>query len=530
MTERSQDFPDPVCGAASWSVRIAFVFLTGFAILTVLYSTHLDWNMMRLCPSVALVHGLNIYPGLDQGVVTGHIYGPLSAMFYAPLAWLGDVTWMVRAASLITMLVFGLPFFLLGQRAVHHGLRTRTEAGGLLAVVLLVIALEPSLRYAAVMVHAEGPAVSLGLLAIILAAWGSADRPDLFFWAGSCAAAAIFTKQTQAVAWAALGLAGTLINGRQWLGRYVLGSLLAASVICLGSLKWTTLQAMFFNCVWIPSHHPWNVASFSFSHGHTPALPTLSERLRALTEAFTTFAPLWWPAWAAAVWTLCCHAPGRWREADFVVRTAYYSATVALFQIPLALAGFQKIGGGINSLAVTTAPGLLLLFALALRRTPPLPQSSAYRLLLATGLVTLMGCNLPRLGHLAHASWMRADPHRPMMAYLREHPGEVYLPWNPLLTLQADHQLYHFEYGIFDRALAGAPISLAHHRSGLPGNLRVVAVPVGQPDQSHGTYLHYFGPLKQITSPPGLEKWTFLEVPPDFVTSAHALHRSPSEL
>ena len=61
--------------------------------------------------------------------------------------------------------------------------------------------------------------------------------------------------------------------------------------------------------------------------------------------------------------------------------------------------------------------------------------------------------------------------------YSKRHPGTAYFPWNPLSTLMAEGKLYHFEYGMFDRELAGSMVSDRHFREGIPENLRYVCFP-----------------------------------------------------
>jgi hypothetical protein len=97
---------------------------------------------------------------------------------------------------------------------------------------------------------------------------------------------------------------------------------------------------------------------------------------------------------------------------------------------------------------------------------------------------------------------------------LRSHPAQVYLPWNPLDTWVAEHRRDHFDNGVFDRALAGRPISREHYRSGLPAHLHWVAIRRGMPLSTFDVFHHYLPGLSQVPSPAGLEDWIFYEVPP----------------
>jgi len=109
-----------------------------------------------------------------------------------------------------------------------------------------------------------------------------------------------------------------------------------------------------------------------------------------------------------------------------------------------------------------------------------------------------------------------------MVAYLKQHPGEVYLPWDPWLTWSAEHRRDHFEYGVFDRALAGEPISRKHYLEGLPPRIRFVAVPVNKAPGPESAYLHYLPGLRKITAPTGLEQWTFYALASPFLATENA--------
>jgi hypothetical protein len=65
--------------------------------------------------------------------------------------------------------------------------------------------------------------------------------------------------------------------------------------------------------------------------------------------------------------------------------------------------------------------------------------------------------------------------------FAREHPGQVWFPWDTLSTLLADGKLYHFDYGLLDRRLAGLPPSPDHLKRHIPTHLRIIAIPENAP-------------------------------------------------
>ena len=86
-----------------WVVTAAVAFAAVFFALSAWYARHIDWNAMRLAPAAALLRVETIYPATDTGVVTGHIYTPLGALAFSPIAWLPDISTMMSAGSLLAL-------------------------------------------------------------------------------------------------------------------------------------------------------------------------------------------------------------------------------------------------------------------------------------------------------------------------------------------------------------------------------------------------------------------------------------------
>jgi hypothetical protein len=58
--------------------------------------------------------------------------------------------------------------------------------------------------------------------------------------------------------------------------------------------------------------------------------------------------------------------------------------------------------------------------------------------------------------------------------FMRRHPGEAYFPWYPLAGLLAEGSLYHFEYGVFDRFLAGYEPTREHVLAHVPPRMHLL--------------------------------------------------------
>lgn len=494
------------------AIIAAGTFLVLFVVLSAWYARHLDWNAMRLAPAAAALNGERIYPGYDVGVVTGHIYPPLGALAFSPIAWLPDISLMMSAGSLLAFAYFVLPLVLLGHFVVREAIVSTRDTMAILIGALLLAVFDVRLRYAAVMIHAEAPAVGLAALAMILAAWAGPESPRCWLWSGVFAAAAVAAKQTLVPTAVALGCLALCSGGRS-VRDYATGTF-AAGAICTAYILIREDWASFiYNCIWIPGHHPWNTREFSFAPGQPPNGQSLAERGRALVDAFLYLASSWWPAFVGAAWSLHWLWRGRFRAASPLTRTAAAAAFCALFQFPLALPAFLKVGGDVNALDPFLNPLLLMLVALALAAVVPGSASrAAGRRIILAAIVVLLACNIPRFGFLAGVALQRPEPNRAMVSYLRAHPGEVYLPWNPLHSWVAERRRDHFEYGVFDRLLAGRPVPEHHYRAHLPPRLRYIAFRKSQSPALVETYRQYLTTLTPAPSPAGLEDWMFLAV------------------
>ena len=82
------------------------------------------------------------------------------------------------------------------------------------------------------------------------------------------------------------------------------------------------------------------------------------------------------------------------------------------------------------------------------------------------------------------------------------HPGEACFPWQPLASLLAEGRLYHFEYGMFDRFLAGYDPTSEHVRADVPPRLRWL---VGRTPL--WTFSHFFPEYTEQTELKELPGW-----------------------
>jgi hypothetical protein len=316
-------------------------------------------------------------------------------------------------------------------------------------------------------VHADAPALGLGLLACAsLLDLGGRSSQRVLILASLLTALAIFTKQT--TIGIPLGVAAWLwiARGGRPAVQYSLGVLACCIVLGLLSLAVFSPAALYFNMIRIPSRHPWEEPGlkgllWALSEGTGPALVPALILVPAAVLLVRKIVPdrrRLRPECNSAAWTL------------FLL--------VAIFMIPTSLLGRVKVGGQSNSFHF-----LIFLYAaasLSFLQTASALESGPSRAFVRSVLLAAAAPILVWAGWtLAHPDGPKApleiNPYRTADAFYRQHPGQVHFPFNPLCTLLHDSRLYHFEYGVYDRALAGFPPSEAHLRAHLPQNLKYLA-------------------------------------------------------
>jgi hypothetical protein len=102
----------------------------------------------------------------------------------------------------------------------------------------------------------------------------------------------------------------------------------------------------------------------------------------------------------------------------------------------------------------------------------------------------------------------------------------VYFPWNPLEHLVVEGRLYHFEYGVYDRILAGYSPSFDHFVHDIPPHSQLICYP---PETSVGArvtlkYLKEFRERVYLQELPNWECYRRSEEPlPPTDISSHSV-------
>jgi hypothetical protein len=329
------------------------------------------------------------------------------------------------------------------------------------------------------MVHADGPTLALGLLACGALLSRDGQPPTARALLVSCAAAILscWTKQTSVPLPVALAVALWWMHGRAIATRYVL--LLAAIAVPTSAafLYWFG-EPMLFNMVELASRHPWS----------RPGLLGLVVTIwRLLLSVWEVLAML-----AIGLTVVFLHRDAETRRAA----TPWLPPLLAaLFLLPTGALGANKLGGQPNSFhsvyyAITGSAALL-----AAARAP-----AARRLAWAFCLAGILAAWHSGRTHWARPLWRNSQ--QVAFEYDQRHPGEVYFPWQPLASLLAEGRLYHFEYGIFDRALGGDPPTEQHLRAHLPPAMRWIAT-----THKAGWTFTLLPEFSEEVHPPELDGW-----------------------
>ncbi|MBW7896002.1 MAG: hypothetical protein H3C27_12860 [Opitutaceae bacterium] len=401
-----------------------------------------SWNDLRLAPVFMAAAGEPVYTLPGAGVLTTWMYGPVPLWLWSPALLAQDAVSAVLVAG-ATNLLWTVGALL--TVCLLWPCPDANRADRLLAAALCVAVWpEPAFRF----LQADNLVVAGGLVANLLLV-RAGGRPLLLWGAAIATVVALGSKQT------AVGL---LLAQLVWLARTQglaamrshIGRIIAAGVPVVGvALIQFGPRELWFGIVTVPA-----------------ALPWVEDPLARLTA----LAPILAGQWLIPV--LIVIALGRRLLATNPVLTLGF-ATFAC-TLPFDTAGLLSTGGSTNNLhgfQLLTPPLLLALLGLARRRGAAAPA------LIAAAVVVTGGARIWEADHVplapATERMLAAD------ALIRAAPGELWLPWSPLVTWFAEGRFDHAEDGIYVRFITGHPVALTHARAHLPPRFGAMALPAG---------------------------------------------------
>jgi hypothetical protein len=350
------------------------------------------------------------------------------------------------------MLVMIIPLFWVAvdNRSIEPGYRRVTVLTAVVFAIALV-ALLPGTSNALNHVHADAPALGLGLAAcIVLARAPEIPGVGRLLCSALLTALACFVKQIElplALALAVyLGVRYSWVCGLRFMGMWVM------MVAALGALfGWIFgLPLMVLNMVTVPASQPWK----------GPALEALGKSAIALGLCGASLVLFLIPFWL--------RQRAQWKGEGGPAWLVLVLAGAAM--VPTSLLGEAKAGGHFNSYHclyyfVAAAAAALIQWAAC----SPTRVLACYLL-----AVVALAPSLRPLADFDYLDRVWNNPQSQAYAFSREHPGEAYFPWLPLGPLMAEGKAYHFEYGVIDRFLAGMSPKESHLRAFLPRDLKYV--------------------------------------------------------
>ena len=429
-----------------------------------------DWSGPRLAPALALVRGYRLYQSPERGPVSGWIYPPVSALSYLPATIFGDPTAMVLSGRLLSILFYFGPVSWLLIREARSG-RIPPVAAALLFVSLAFLSNDTrALRYVSTEVSADTPTLAFGTLAMSLVGLMQQVSPGrrAAIAIGACTLAA-WSKQLAVPLLLVPLLWAACTGGWRGLGRCLLLSSAVVGGISIAIVLAFGPRELFFNTVVVPGRHRWLQETCSGAYELTSGLLADAGSLKAFLAL----------GLASAGILLCTRFDGR--RANSGSSLIWLPFVLAgLFELPLSVLGTLKVGGDANSLAHVlfywTVAAVLVLGVLSARWPRAcwliLGIAVTQGILDQRKISSLLADLSPPWNSEKDRGMSWIEEQQMVVRYLRAHPGEAYFPCNPLEHLAVEGRLPHFEYGIYDRVLAGVPLSSDHLRRHIPPDAR----------------------------------------------------------
>ncbi len=397
------------------------------------------WNDIRLAPSFMLAAGEPVYSAPGPGVVSTWMYGPVPVWLLLPAAWMPDIVSASLTAGGLNIGIQLLAILFACARWPAGGLSASSRA----TAVCLVVAAWPEAAWR--FIQADNFAVALGLLSSTLLLRKGCS-PAMAWLAAAAAAAAVGCKQTSLgiplaqVVW----LAST--RGRIDALEHAMRLAGCGALLGLATLTFFDPAGLWDTLVRLP--------------GQIPFTDEIGRRLADLAPLLLIHLAL-----PPAVFLMLRRQPdpGGARRLGLLLW---------LFGAPLGLLSLIKAGGTLNSLqGFQLALPVLALGLCSALSSLPRAITLAPLVIGALFLVRLQATGVPmkpRSGHLTEG-----------VALVRANPGQLWLPWNPLVSYYGEGRFYHAEDGFYARLLAGRALSRDQIKVHLPPSFTAIAEPVG---------------------------------------------------
>lgn len=440
--------------------------------LAIVRQPSLIWNEIRWCRSLALARGQPIYLGQnDLGPIIGTLHTPVSHTFYAALiGWVGDPVQAILAGSLISVaMIFGVLGWLF-VRARSHGPGAWTAASATFLFCAFAVMQSPATYAAVTLIHTDACALAFSTIACGLVFLNLNGHAKSRIWlCAACVVLSIGSKQTMLPLAVAVGVFILFADGSAAAVRYAIAILAVAAAAIGVAVALFPSGAFFFNVVTLASHQPYK----------SDAALQLAQAFRmAKLDSLTALFP---------VLFFLLHERLEPRDERLNLRPILTQCRWLVFVfaaaslVPGAIKALTTVGADINHIG-SVLFFLFIASGLALQQNlmvsdHPLRRHSATLFVVVGLLVNVTpgaAFGLPEALHRLGQSDSEVA-----YRYALSHPKQVYFPWNPSVSLLTQGRLYHLDYALYDREIAGYPPTDRQVLSGLPRQFQYVAFPPG---------------------------------------------------
>ena len=428
------------------------------------------WSDPRLATLFAWWNGYPLYPGAGEAVNSNN-YGPLAALVYFPATLAHSPTMAFMLSGAVAIILTCGPAIWLALRG-GNGQRGAYVFNMLLVCIFIEFAFNnDALAYSMFNIHADAPALGFGAMACgILLDYSESNQRGVFLLTALFAAMSVWSKQSQAPLFVALPLFVLITRG--WRTTLVFAAcLLGVGLIVSAAmvLSFRPFSGLYFYMFVSLARVPWTIPSFAESMAIMLRILTLS--LFPLLACATVLIPGFF------------HPAGARSIRRFVASNGWLLfVLLALLNLPMTYFSLLKIGVDVNNVSLVVyflALGALL----AIKQTLQSVDYENFRLGLKIGLVVFcVDCCSIQFRN-SYLSFTRAlsiwrNPSQLFFEYTKAHPGELYCPRSPLVSLLAEGRVYHFENGVDDRALVRMPMTESEFRKNVPTSIKYIAYPL----------------------------------------------------
>ncbi len=483
------------------SVLMALLFFSALITEKILWAPFGFWSSARLTWTFSLVHRYKMYYPAYSGPALSGIYGPIGPLVYLPVTLVNSPTPAVMLGLFISTCFYFLPMLWLHIGRNLLNLRRLLFALCAFACFCLFTFNTRALYESAFWVHVDAPALGIGAIGCAILYYRKNKDSILFLLLSAIFSVfAVWTKQTLMPLLLALSTYTLLADGYKCFRRYILYICISGIILSALFLWIFDARVLFFSMFTIPSHH-------TLGGNTNPIVALFNATFDLIKESFLP---------AIILIILSVYSLRKLSNIPDKLKTWISSnrwtmlIIVSLFMVPTSVLGKAKIAGSENNLSpsvyflvaaatlalIDIVPDILSCYAQSVQRSVKL-----LFVLLITGLVCVNALRFREIPLLLQN--ISSNDQKVAYEYAKKYPGEAYFPNNPLSSLLAEGKLYHFNFGLIDRELAGFPVSREHFWAHIPADIRLVAFPKIYQNQAVMKYLPEFSKRVTIDELPG---------------------------